>query len=66
MLTFIGWIVSITSLLKPRIHTGRLVGQIAAQIGPYNLLWCRRYKKIRPLAAIIGATGEQITGEQII
>ena len=25
-----------------------MVGQIAAQIGPYNLLWCRRYKKIVP------------------
>ena len=28
------------------IHTGRVVGQITAPIGPYNLLWCRRYKKI--------------------
>ena len=32
----------------PRVHTGRVVGQIAAQICPYNLLWCRRYKKIVP------------------
>ena len=24
-----------------RIHTGRVVGQMTAQIGPYNLLWCR-------------------------
>ena len=30
------------------IHTGRVVGQIAAQLGPYNLLWCPRYKNIVP------------------
>ena len=30
------------------IHTGRVVGQIAAQIGPDNLLWCWHYKKIVP------------------
>ena len=23
-----------------------MVGQIAAQIGPYNLFWCLRYKKL--------------------
>ena len=33
---------------KQGIHTGRVVGQIAAQIGPYYLLWCRRFKKIVP------------------
>ena len=26
----------------PRIHTGRVVGQMTAQIGPYNLLWCQQ------------------------
>ena len=28
--------------------SGRVVGQIAAQRGPYNLLWCQRYKKTLP------------------
>ena len=29
-----------------RVHTGGLVGLMIAQIGHYNLLRCRRYKKI--------------------
>ena len=32
-------------LLTP-INTGRLVGQMTAYIGAYNLLCCRRYKKL--------------------
>ena len=60
---------SLTTITNPvtRVHTGRLVGLMRAQISHYNLLWYRRYKKIvHSMGAIIGATGEQITGEQIV
>ena len=37
---------TLTSTVMGLLHTSRVVGQIAAQIGPYNLVGYQRHKKL--------------------